>query len=67
MPYSGADDESASDILDGGLIVFEHALTEIAGNKVECTIFPRGCNEEEILTHWITARENAFVSVESMR
>lgn len=46
---------------------FEHVTVECDGRPTECTIFPRDCDEDEILTHWITATEGSFVSLEEWR
>lgn len=32
----------------------------------ECTIFPAGLSEEELLTTWISAKEGSFVSLDEM-
>ncbi len=46
---------------------FEHVLVVDDGDPTECTIFPRDCDDEEILTNWITAGERSFVSLETVR
>jgi hypothetical protein len=33
----------------------------------ECTIYPVGVSEDELVTTWITAREEHFVALEAMR
>ncbi|ELZ81810.1 hypothetical protein C453_17379 [Haloferax elongans ATCC BAA-1513] len=32
----------------------------------ECTIFPAGLSEEELLTTWISAQEGSYVSLDEM-
>lgn len=32
-----------------------------------CTIFPRGCSDEEKLTRWLSADLSAFVDLETVR
>lgn len=59
---------------DRGWIVFpgtdgelEHTLVERDDGRTECTVFPRDCDDEEIVTRWITAHEGSFVSLDSQR
>ena len=59
-PLSGSD---GPDVAVG----FEHVTVDRDGRPTECTIFPRDCDEDEILTHWITASEGSFVSLEERR
>ncbi|MGM0371074.1 MAG: DUF7511 domain-containing protein [Halobacteriota archaeon] len=33
----------------------------------ECTLFPSICDEDDLLTRWITAEEGAFVDLTEMR
>ncbi|MFB6104952.1 MAG: transcriptional regulator [Halobacteriaceae archaeon] len=33
----------------------------------ECTLFPPDATDLELMTHWITAREGSFASLEDMR
>ena len=33
----------------------------------ECTLYPVAADDFELMTHWITARGDAFVSLEAMR
>jgi hypothetical protein len=33
----------------------------------ECTLFPAGCDDQVLLTHWITASEGSFVDLADMR
>lgn len=32
-----------------------------------CTIFPRDCSDEQLVTHWITAEEAAFVPLDRVQ
>lgn len=32
-----------------------------------CTMYPPSCDDDRIATHWITARDESFVSLEEMR
>lgn len=47
-------------------VKFEH-VTVVEENGPTCTIFPRDCADSEIISHWITAKRNAFVSLDSMQ
>ncbi|ARS89527.1 DUF7511 domain-containing protein [Natrarchaeobaculum aegyptiacum] len=33
----------------------------------ECAIFPRNASEEQLMTTWISAHEDSFVGLDSMR
>ena len=33
----------------------------------ECTIYPLGCPDHELVTTWITAQEGSFVDVDDVR
>jgi hypothetical protein len=46
---------------------FDHAIVENGDGVAECTIFPRECGEETIVTNWLTASGDAFVALESVR
>lgn len=46
---------------------FDHAIVENEDGVPECTIFPRECEEEKIVTNWLTASGDAFVALESVR
>ncbi len=37
------------------------------GGQTECTLYPRHTDADELVTHWITAREGSFVDLRSMR
>lgn len=49
--------------------VFEldHVTIENENAPNECAIFPRDATEEELMTNWIEAHDEAFVDLESMR
>ncbi|QWC20193.1 hypothetical protein [Halorubrum sp. 2020YC2] len=47
--------------------VFEAAIVSDDEDSTECTIFPRDVDEDRRTTAWITAREGAYCSVDSMR
>lgn len=40
---------------------------ETFDDATACTLFPAACAESDIVTHWITAMDDAFVDLESMR
>lgn len=46
---------------------FDHEIVENGNGVSECTIFPRECEEETIVTHWLTASGDAFVALEAVR
>ena len=46
---------------------FEHAVVDTDRGVAECTIFPRGCDDHAIRTHWLTASGESFVSLEDVR
>lgn len=37
------------------------------GDATRCTVFPSDCDEERLVTHWITAEEESFVSLARMQ
>lgn len=43
------------------------AIVESVDGTEECTLFPRDASDVDLLSRWITARGDAFVSLESMR
>lgn len=45
----------------------EHVTVENEDAPDACTMYPRECSEAEMATHWITALEGSFVSLEEMR
>ncbi|WP_121742136.1 DUF7511 domain-containing protein [Natronorubrum halophilum] len=48
-------------------IELDHATIENEDAPDECAIFPREATEEELMTNWITAHDDSFVSLTSMR
>ncbi|SNZ15912.1 hypothetical protein SAMN06269185_2640 [Natronoarchaeum philippinense] len=42
----------------------EHVTVANDGEPTTCTIFPRECSEEKLVTHWITADQSAFVPLD---
>lgn len=40
---------------------------EAQDGREECTLFPADADEADVLTTWITAADDAFVSLEEMR
>lgn len=47
-------------------VPFEHAIVR-TDEGTECTIFPRGCEDGDIVTCWVTAKDGAYVSLEDVR
>ena len=45
---------------------FEYAIVD-GENGDECTIYPRTCRDDEIVTQWVTAAEHSFVTLAEMR
>ena len=45
----------------------DHVTVENDDAPDECAIFPREASEAELMTTWITACEDSFVSLDSMR
>ena len=58
---------SRKEDVEVGASDYEHITVENGDSRVECTIFPRDCDEAEIVTHWITAGGDSFVSLREMR
>ncbi|MCU4741002.1 hypothetical protein OB955_13115 [Halobacteria archaeon AArc-m2/3/4] len=50
----------------GRSATFEHVVVNDDG-ATECTIFPSSCDDEEIVTHWLTAKRGSFVDLASMQ
>ena len=48
-------------------IDLDHVTVEHDDAPDECAIFPREATEEQLMTTWITAHDDAFVALESMR
>ncbi|SDJ99672.1 MULTISPECIES: DUF7511 domain-containing protein [Natronorubrum] len=45
----------------------DHVTVENDDAPNECAIFPREASEEALMTNWISAHEDSFVALESMR
>lgn len=45
----------------------DHVTIESEDAPSECAMFPRYATEEELMTNWIEAHDDAFVDLESMR
>lgn len=54
------------DLEPTGASGFEHAIVE-SEHGAECTIFPEACGPDEIVTRWVTAAEDSFVSIADVR
>jgi hypothetical protein len=48
-------------------IGLEHAVVENDSDTAECTLYPRECADEELVTRWLTAEEGSYVSLDGMR
>ncbi|WP_207586681.1 DUF7511 domain-containing protein [Halomontanus rarus] len=65
MNSSHAPAGTKTDAESGGSATFEHVVVNDDGTA-ECTIFPSSCDDEEIVTNWLTAKRGSFVDLESM-
>lgn len=45
----------------------EHAIVERDDGRIECTVYPHDCDDEDIVTRWITADERSFVDLDVVR
>lgn len=45
----------------------EHVTVANDGEPTTCTIFPRDCPDEKLVTHWITAEETTFVALDQQQ
>ncbi|MXV63491.1 hypothetical protein GS429_15790 [Natronorubrum sp. JWXQ-INN-674] len=45
----------------------DHVTVENEDAPNECAIFPREASEDELMTNWITAHDESFVSLDTMR
>ncbi len=43
-----------------------HRIEEYSGGA-ECTLYPVTCDEDDLMTRWMTAEEGAFVDLAEMR
>ncbi|AXR79151.1 DUF7511 domain-containing protein [Natrarchaeobaculum sulfurireducens] len=48
-------------------IELDHVTVENEDAPNECAIFPREASEEQLMTAWISAHDDSFVALESMR
>ncbi len=48
-------------------VALEHVTVEHDDAPNECALYPRGATQERLMTTWIAAHGDAFVSLESMR
>ena len=48
-------------------IELDHVTVENEDAPNECAIFPRDASEERLMTTWISAHDDSFVALESMR
>lgn len=46
---------------------FDHVVVENENAPDECAIFPRDATEAELMTAWISAHDDGFLDLESMR
>lgn len=44
----------------------EHITVVGDGRRSTCTMFPRGCSDEELATRWITAEGESFVALDQI-
>ncbi|WP_226005463.1 DUF7511 domain-containing protein [Natrinema salinisoli] len=48
-------------------VELDHVTVEPDDAPAECAIFPCGASEDELMTAWISAHDDSFVDLESMR
>ncbi|PCR92317.1 DUF7511 domain-containing protein [Natrinema ejinorense] len=48
-------------------VQLDHVTIENDNAPDECAIFPHGASEDELMTNWITAHDDSFVDLQSMR
>ncbi|WP_449405042.1 DUF7511 domain-containing protein [Halegenticoccus soli] len=46
---------------------YEHITIRNEDSMVECTILPCNCSSAELVTHWLTASGDSFVSLQEMQ
>ncbi|MFC4436696.1 MULTISPECIES: DUF7511 domain-containing protein [Natrialbaceae] len=54
-------------ITESPVFELDHVTIENENAPNECAVFPRDATEEELMTNWIEAHDDAFVDLESMR
>lgn len=52
---------------DDQAVELDHVTVENEDAPDECAIFPRHATDEQLLTTWISAHDDSFVALESMR
>ncbi|GAB7018093.1 DUF7511 domain-containing protein [Halostagnicola bangensis] len=60
-------DTRPSQVTDESTRKFEHITIENDGAPDECAIVPTNATDVELLTNWIAAYDDGFVSLETMR
>ena len=63
IPHDTGSDRESDSARFGEL---EH-VTEFDDRSVRCTVFPQDCDDEQLVTHWITADAASFVSLARMQ
>lgn len=48
-------------------VELDHVTVEPDDAPAECAIFPTGASKDELMTTWISAHDDSFVGLESMR
>ena len=64
---SNGDSRPRTDAFPGDALELDVVTVENDEAPDECAIFPRNADEDELMTTWISAHEESFVSLESMR
>lgn len=54
-------------VTDEPPIELDHVTVENDDAPNECAIFPREASEDQLMTTWISAHDESFVALESMR
>jgi hypothetical protein len=44
----------------------EHVTVVEDDNAARCTVFPQQCDDEQLVTHWLTAEASSFVPLDQM-
>ncbi|WP_049895479.1 DUF7511 domain-containing protein [Halopiger xanaduensis] len=64
---SDIDTDSRSSPTASSSIALECVVIENDDAPNECAVYPRDADRDELMTTWITAHDDAFVELESMR
>lgn len=64
---SDIDTDSRSSPAASSSIALECVVIENDDAPNECAIYPRDADKDELMRAWITAHDDAFVELESMR